>query len=56
MAQNCEICENNEIKYLPYPIENEIYINITCFFVKKEYQYVAYVRNITMEKIWMTSI
>ena len=27
MGQNCEICENNEIKYLPYPIENEIYIN-----------------------------
>ena len=32
----CEICENKETKYLPYPIENEIYINITCFFCKKE--------------------
>lgn len=35
MATKCEICENNEIKYLPYPIENEIYINITCFFCKE---------------------
>ncbi len=31
----CEICENKEIKYLPYPIENEIYINIICFFCNK---------------------
>ena len=35
MATKCEICENKEIKYLPYPIENEIYINITCFFCKE---------------------
>ncbi len=34
--KECEICQNKEIRYLPYPIENEIYINITCFFCKKE--------------------
>ena len=26
MVKKCEICENKEIKYLPYPIENEIYL------------------------------
>ena len=35
MSKKCVICENNEIKNLPYPIENGIYINITCFFCKK---------------------
>ena len=32
----CEICENEEIEYLPYSIEYEIYMSKTCFFCKGE--------------------
>jgi len=30
-------CENKELNYLPYPIKNEIFIDVICFFCKKYY-------------------
>lgn len=32
----CEICKNKEVEYLPYPIKNEIYLKLICFFCKEE--------------------